>query len=79
MRVKEQRVKDLKREFTTLTKTDKMEFLRLKAFFVQQNMCVSILFKAESEQKHEAKFFWGGFSSKTKNLLFRGSIIVVKT
>ena len=72
MRVKEQRVKDLKREFTTLTKTDKMEFLRLKAFFVQQNMCVSILFKAESEQKHEAKFFWGGVFFKNQKLAFSG-------
>ena len=38
----------------------------------QKDICVSIVFKAESKPKHKENFFWGGFSSKTKNALFRG-------
>ena len=38
---------------------------------------MSIVFKVESKPKHNDKFFWGGFSSKTKNTLFQGYKIVV--
>ena len=38
----------------------------------QNNNCVFIVFKAESEPKHEEKIFFGCFSSKTKNALFWG-------
>ena len=36
-----------------------------------QDICASIVFKAESKPKQEEIFFWG-FSSKTKNTLFGG-------
>ena len=60
-------------------KWPKWHFWRLIIFFwcvfkntEQNNNCVFIVFKAESEPKHEEKFFLGCFSSKTKNALFRG-------
>ena len=61
------------------SKTAKMEFLAVNNFFwgvfkntEQNNICVFIVFKAGSEPKHEDKFIFLGFSSKTKNSLFRG-------
>ena len=60
-------------------KGSKWRFWRLKTFFwcvfkntKQNNNCVFIVFKAESEPKHEEKFFCVCFSLKTKNALFRG-------
>ena len=57
----------------------KMAFLAANNFFLVRfqkyrtnNNCVFIVFKAESEPKHEEKFFFGCFSSKTKNALFQG-------
>ena len=42
----------------------------------QKNICAYIVFKAESKSKHREKIFLWGFSSKTKNALFRGSKMV---
>ena len=59
-------------------KRPKWRFWWLITFFCvfkntkQNNNCVFIVFKAESEPKHEEKFFFVCFSSKTKNALFRG-------
>ena len=60
-------------------KWPKWRFWRLITFFwcvfentEENNNCVFIVFKAESEPKQEEKFFWGYCSSKTKNALFRG-------
>ena len=60
-------------------KWPKWRFWRLITFFwcvfknTEQNKnCVFIVIKAESEPKHEEKFLFGCFSSKTKNALFRG-------
>ena len=39
----------------------------------QRNICATIVFKAESKPKPEEEKKFGGFSSKTKNKLFRGS------
>ena len=56
-----------------------MAFLVVNNFFwcvfkntEQNNNCVFIVFKAESEPKHEEKFFFECFSSKTKNALIWG-------
>ena len=56
----------------------KMAILAVNNFFFmrfknteQNNNCVFIVFKGESDQ-HEEKIFFGCFSSKTKNALFRG-------
>ena len=43
----------------------------------QKNICVSIVFKAESMSKHEEHFFLGGFSLKAKNARFWGSKMVL--
>ena len=58
-------------------KLPKWHFLMLITFFKsvfkntdQKNICVSIVFKAESKLKHKEKMFFGGFPSKTKNTLF---------
>ena len=60
-------------------KWPKWRFWRLITFFwcvfkntEPNNNCVFIVFKAESKPKHEKKNFFGCFSSKTKNALFRG-------
>ena len=42
----------------------------------QKNFGVSIVFKAESKPKHEEKYFFGGFSSKTKIALLGVSKMV---
>ena len=54
-----------------------MTFLMVNNFFLcgfknndQKNICVSTVFKAKSEVKHEERKFLGCFSSKTKNALF---------
>ena len=61
-----------------------MVFLTANSFFLcffkntdQKKICASIVFKAESKPKHKEKNFLVGFSSKTKNALFRGSKMVV--
>ena len=38
----------------------------------QKNICASIVFKAESKPKNKEKKCLGGFSLKTKNVLFGG-------
>ena len=43
----------------------------------QKNICATIVFKAESKPKHEETSFLGGFSSKIKIALFRGSKMVL--
>ena len=40
----------------------------------KKDICASIVFKAESKLKHEEKTLFGGFSSKTKNVLFKTQI-----
>ena len=57
----------------------KMAHLAVNNFFVcvfknteQNNNCVFIVYKAESEPKHEEKILFGYFFSKTKNALFWG-------
>ena len=42
----------------------------------RKNICGSFVFKAESKPKHEEKHFLG-FFSKTKNVLFQGSKMVL--
>ena len=61
-----------------------MAFLTVNNFFCvfskkndQKNICASIVFKAESRPKQEESKFFGGFSTKTKNALFRGSKMVL--
>ena len=56
-----------------------MAFLAVNNIFVcvfknteLNNNCVFIVFKAESELKHEEKILLGCFSSETKNMLFWG-------
>ena len=65
-------------------KTAKMAFLTGNNFFLcvfkntdQKNICVSIVFKAESKPKQEEQNFVGGFPSKTKNALFCWSKMVL--
>ena len=60
-------------------KWPKWHFWQLITFFwcvfkntEQDNICVFIVFKAESQPKHEEKNFCGFFSSKTQNLLCWG-------
>ena len=57
-----------------------MAFLTINNFLLcvfkntdKKNICASIVFKVESKPKHEENNFLVGFSSKTKNTLFRGS------
>ena len=57
----------------------KMAFLMVKSFFKcifkntdQEDICVSIVFKAESKQKQEEQFFWGGFFIKNQKQAFLG-------
>ena len=38
----------------------------------QKNICVSIVFKAESKAKHEENSFLGGFLQKPKTYFFWG-------
>ena len=65
----------------------KMAFLTANSFFQcvfkntdQKDICVSIVFTAESKPKHKEKKNCWGFPSKTKNAFFRGSkILVFKT
>ena len=45
--------------------------VRFQKYWPKGYLCV-YFFKAESKSKHEEKFFWGGFSLKTKNALFLG-------
>ena len=64
-----------------LQKQLKLHQLFLCVFKITEhkNICVSIVQKAESGPKHTQQFFFwgGGFSTKTKNLLFRGSKMVL--
>ena len=57
----------------------KMAFLTANSFFsafskipTQKDICLSIVFKAESKPKHEEKLLLGGFSSKTEKPFFGG-------
>ena len=43
----------------------------------QRDICASIVIKAESKPNHEENIFCVGFSSKTKNVLFRESKMVL--
>ena len=61
-----------------------MAFLTANSFFLcvfkntdKKDICVYIVFKAESKPKHEEKNLCVDFSSKTKNTLFGGSKMVV--
>ena len=62
-----------------------MAFLRVNNFFCvfkntdQKNICIVhlLILKLNQSQNTKNKFFWGGFSSKTKNALFRGSKMVL--
>ena len=61
-----------------------MAFLTATSFYLcvfkntdQKDICATIVFKTEPKPKHEEILFLKGFSSKTKNALFRGSKIVV--
>ena len=60
----------------------KMAFLTVNNFFLlifintnQKNICVSIVFKAESKPKQEEEKKFGGFSSKTKNALVKADYV----
>ena len=62
----------------------KMAFLVVNNFFwcvfkntEQNNNCVFIVFKAESEPKHEEKFFLGVFLQKPKTRFFGGENKIV--
>ena len=62
----------------------KMAFLAVNNFFwcvfkntEQNNNCVFIVFKAESEPKHKEKFFLGVFLQKPKTRFFGGENKIV--
>ena len=66
------------KKLLTAKKTTKIAFWGLNTVFsaiskipTKKNICASIVFKAESEPKHEENYL-GGFTSKTKNMLFWG-------
>ena len=67
---------------TVLMESDKVALLRsIQEFLTANNFfsafCASIVFKAESKPEQEEKICFGGFSSKTKSALFRGSKMVL--
>ena len=60
-------------------KRPNLEFLTVNSFFYcifknteQKNICASIVFKDESEQKHEDKFLLGVFLQKPKMCFLGG-------